>query len=62
MTVNWQGVFPAATTQFRSDNSVDIPATLKHLEAMIEAGIHGLVMLGTVGETVRSNGTRSWRC
>ena len=50
MSVSWQGVFPAATTQFRTDFSVDIPATLKHLEAMIEAGIHGLVMLGTVGE------------
>ena len=47
---NWNGVFPAACTQFKSDQSLDIPATLKHLDAMIEAGIHGLVMLGTVGE------------
>jgi len=50
MKVNWKGVFPAACTQFKSDQSVDIPATLAHLDAMIEAGIHGLVMLGTVGE------------
>ena len=50
MSVTWQGVFPAATTQFRSDESIDIPSTLAHLEAMIEAGIDGLIMLGTVGE------------
>jgi dihydrodipicolinate synthase/N-acetylneuraminate lyase len=47
---NWHGVFPAATTQFAADGALDIPATLKHVEAMIEARIHGLIMLGTVGE------------
>jgi 4-hydroxy-tetrahydrodipicolinate synthase len=50
MSVTWQGVFPAATTQFKSDESLDLPATLAHLDAMIEAGIDGLIMLGTVGE------------
>jgi len=50
MTVNWRGVFPAITTQFRPDESLDLAATAKHLEAMIQAGIHGVVLLGTVGE------------
>jgi 4-hydroxy-tetrahydrodipicolinate synthase len=50
MTVNWKGVFPAATTQFRSDQTIDIHSTLTHLDKMIDAGIHGLIMLGTVGE------------
>ena len=50
MRTSWQGVFPAATTQFKADESLDIPSTLDHLDAMLEAGIHGLVMLGTVGE------------
>ncbi len=50
MGVNWQGVFPAACTQFKADFSLDMPATLKHIDAMIAAGINGLVMLGTVGE------------
>ncbi|MDB5355443.1 MAG: yagE [Phycisphaerales bacterium] len=50
MKVTWQGVFPAATTQFKADHSLDIPATLKHLDVMLEAGIEGLIMLGTVGE------------
>lgn len=49
-TSNWRGVFPAACTQFHDDQSVNIPATLEHIEAQIESGIHGLVMLGTVGE------------
>jgi 4-hydroxy-tetrahydrodipicolinate synthase len=49
-TVCWHGVFPAATTQFKADQSLDLAATQKHLSAMIDAGIHGLVMLGTVGE------------
>ncbi len=50
MTTNWRGVFPAATTQFQPDQALDIPATLRHLEVMIQAGVHGLIMLGTVGE------------
>jgi 4-hydroxy-tetrahydrodipicolinate synthase len=50
MKVNWKGVFPAITTQFRPDQSLDLAATGKHLEAMIQAGIHGVVFLGTVGE------------
>jgi 1-pyrroline-4-hydroxy-2-carboxylate deaminase len=50
MKVNWRGVFPAITTQFKQDQSLDLAATAKHLEAMIAAGIHGVVFLGTVGE------------
>jgi 4-hydroxy-tetrahydrodipicolinate synthase len=50
MTVNWGGVFPAAVTHFHEDESLDLPATMKHLDAMLDAGIHGLIMLGTVGE------------
>ncbi len=46
----WRGVFPAACTQFNPDQSLNLPATLAHLDAMIDSGIHGLVMLGTVGE------------
>lgn len=50
MNVNWKGVFPAITTQFRQDQSLDLAATAKHLDFMIRAGIHGVVLLGTVGE------------
>ena len=50
MQANWKGVFPAITTQFRPDQSLDLAATARHLEIMIRAGIHGVVLLGTVGE------------
>ncbi|MBC7783427.1 MAG: dihydrodipicolinate synthase family protein [Burkholderiales bacterium] len=50
MKVTWRGVYPAACTQFREDECLDIPATLEHIDAMLASGIHGLVMLGTVGE------------
>lgn len=46
----WRGVYPAVTTQFREDESLDIDATLAHVDALIEGGVHGLIMLGTVGE------------
>jgi 1-pyrroline-4-hydroxy-2-carboxylate deaminase len=46
----WSGVYPALTTQFRQDASVDLEATATHLETLIEAGIHGVIVLGTVGE------------
>ena len=46
----WSGVFPAAVTHFYNDQSLDLPATLKHIDAMIEAGVHGMIVLGTVGE------------
>src|SRR3954462_640606 len=50
MNVSWRGVFPALTTQFHDDQSLDIAATARPLEAMLDAGIHGVVLLGTVGE------------
>jgi 1-pyrroline-4-hydroxy-2-carboxylate deaminase len=50
MTVNWRGVFPATTTEFHPDQSLDLPATARHIDAMIRAGVHGMILLGTVGE------------
>jgi 4-hydroxy-tetrahydrodipicolinate synthase len=50
MQVDWKGVFPAAVTHFHDDESLDLESVRKHIEVMIEAGIHGLIMLGTVGE------------
>lgn len=47
---NWHGVFPAATTHFKPDYSHDLPAFQTHLDAMIRAGVHGMVVLGSVGE------------
>lgn len=49
-TKNWAGVFPAATTQFAEDLSVDLEATGRVQAALIGDGVDGLVVLGTVGE------------
>ncbi len=51
MKVSWKGVFPAATTQFRADQSLDLEATVAHADTLIGAGVDGLVMLGTLGES-----------
>lgn len=47
---HWSGVFPAATTHFQADERLDLPSMLRHLDVMITAGVHGLILLGTVGE------------
>lgn len=46
----WNGIFPAVTTQFNADESLNLPATQKLIERLIQGGVHGFIMLGTVGE------------
>ena len=48
--VGWRGVFPAVTTQFRDDFSLDVDATRKVIAGLIRDGVSGLVVCGTVGE------------
>ena len=50
MKKHWSGVFPAVTTQFRADLSLDIDATARVMEGLITDGVSGLVVCGTVGE------------
>jgi 4-hydroxy-tetrahydrodipicolinate synthase len=47
---SWRGVYPAATTQFALDGSVDIAATQSVFSALVDEGVDGLVLLGTCGE------------
>jgi 4-hydroxy-tetrahydrodipicolinate synthase len=46
----WQGVYPAVTTKFKADFSLDFQLMKKHFIAQIEAGVHGLVVVGSLGE------------
>ena len=46
----WQGVFPAVTTQFHQDQSLDLDATARHLEILIQSGVSGLIVCGSLGE------------
>ncbi|MEQ1617768.1 MAG: dihydrodipicolinate synthase family protein [Terricaulis sp.] len=50
MRVNWAGVFPAATTQFTQNLSVDLGATQRVQDALVRDGVHGVIIMGTVGE------------
>ena len=50
LSCTWSGVFPAATTQFDRTLEVDLPATQKVQKALLQDGVHGLVLMGTVGE------------
>ncbi|KGB55351.1 Dihydrodipicolinate synthetase family protein [Sphingopyxis sp. LC81] len=46
----WEGVYPAATTQFAEDLSVDYDATQRVQSALVDDGVTGLIILGTCGE------------
>ncbi len=48
--IGWRGVFPAVTTQFREDFSLDLAATQKVIDGLIRDGVSGLIICGTVGE------------
>ena len=50
MPPRWAGVFPAMTTQFRQDQSLDLDATGRHINAMIESGVSGVIVCGSLGE------------
>jgi 4-hydroxy-tetrahydrodipicolinate synthase len=50
MGTGWHGVFPAVTTQFREDLALDVPATQRVQDALVNDGVDGLIVLGTCGE------------
>jgi 4-hydroxy-tetrahydrodipicolinate synthase len=47
---SWSGVLPAATTQFDAALNLDLEATKQVHAALLRDGVHGLVLMGTVGE------------
>lgn len=49
-SVSWSGVFPAVTTQFNNDFSINLEATHKVIRNLVRDGVSGLVVCGTVGE------------
>jgi 4-hydroxy-tetrahydrodipicolinate synthase len=48
--MNWNGVFPALTTPFTTDDRLDTAMFLKNLEAQLSAGVQGVILGGTLGE------------
>lgn len=50
MTTGWRGVFPAVTTQFNEDLSIDHDNTRRVQDALVNDGVNGLIVMGTCGE------------
>lgn len=51
MEVKWQGIYPAFTTQFTPTDELDFKMFETNLEAQINAGIDGIILGGTLGES-----------
>lgn len=50
MSFQWQGVFPALTTKFTSDDKLDFALFEKNLKAQLDAGVNGIILGGSLGE------------
>lgn len=46
----WKGIFPALTTKFTADDELDLELFAKNLHAQMDAGVHGIILGGTLGE------------
>ncbi len=44
------GIIPAIITPFTTDQQIDEPALRRHIQWMIDSGVHGMVPCGTTGE------------
>jgi 1-pyrroline-4-hydroxy-2-carboxylate deaminase len=50
MNITWKGVFPAITTKFTENDTLDFPLFEKNLDAQIKAGVNGIILGGSLGE------------
>jgi 4-hydroxy-tetrahydrodipicolinate synthase len=48
--IKWEGVMPAVTTKFTSDDQLDLVMFEKNIKAQMESGVHGIILGGTLGE------------
>ncbi|MDC7697706.1 dihydrodipicolinate synthase family protein [Vogesella indigofera] len=46
----WTGVFPAVTTKFHADESLDLAGTVNHIKWQLECGADGIIVCGSLGE------------
>ncbi len=50
MSIEWKGVMPAVTTQFTANDELDLAMFKINIRAQLDAGVHGIVLGGTLGE------------
>jgi 4-hydroxy-tetrahydrodipicolinate synthase len=49
--ISWHGVYPAVTTKFTADGALDRETFLLGLRAQLEAGVKGIIIGGSLGES-----------
>lgn len=50
MEIKWEGVMPAVTTKFTREDELDLQMFRINIEAQLNAGVHGIILGGTLGE------------
>ncbi len=50
MSIEWKGVMPAVTTKFTNEDTLDLVNFEVNINAQLEAGVHGIILGGTLGE------------
>jgi 4-hydroxy-tetrahydrodipicolinate synthase len=50
LSMKWQGVFPAITTKFKTDGSVDLAAVEADVAFQLAAGVDAIICCGSLGE------------
>lgn len=50
MSIQWKGVMPAVTTKFTDNDTLDLKMFETNINAQLDAGVHGIVLGGTLGE------------
>ena len=50
MSIQWKGVMPAVTTKFTDNDELDLDMFELNIKAQLKAGVHGIVLGGTLGE------------
>lgn len=50
MSFEWKGVFPALLTPFTEKEELDLDMFEKNLAAQVAAGVHGIIIGGSLGE------------
>ncbi len=50
MAAQWNGIFPAVTTKFTADDRLDIAEMERCFALQVDAGSHGLIVCGSLGE------------
>lgn len=51
MKITWEGVFPAVTTKFSKNDTLDFDVFGKNIDAQLAAGVDGIIIGGTLGES-----------